>query len=155
ENTSLTSSTTINGVVSGSLSLSGTGFTVTTQLQNNAGSFSAKAFDGSLDFSGGSGKDFGTNNADGTKSVTLTGSALQAFIGSGSVQLTEQTVATSTASGGGNVLVGVLSTGQAHVQVIYHYIPSNCLAPGNYTIVQTAQPPGTLDSKESSNGVVL
>src|SRR5262249_53178805 len=91
ENTSSSSGATINGIVSGSLSLSGSGFTVTTQLDNNAGSFSAGPFDGTLNFSGDSGKDFGAKTAEDSRSVTLTGSALQAFEGTGSVQLTEQT----------------------------------------------------------------
>jgi hypothetical protein len=155
ENTSTTSGSTITGTVSGQLSLTGTGFEVDTSLENNAGTFTASVFDGSLDFSGASGKDFGARTASGSKSVTLTGNDMQAFIGTGSVQVTESTVATSTAAGGGNVLVGVQSNGQANVQVIYHYTPSNALQPGNYVVVQTTEPPGTIDGKDSSNGVFV
>ena len=78
-----------------------------TNLQGNAGTFSASVFDGNLDFSGSSGKDFGPKSASGSKSVTLTGSDMQSFVGKGTVQVSESAMATSTASGGGNVLVGV------------------------------------------------
>ncbi len=64
-------------------------------------------------------------------------------------------MATSTASGGGNVLVGVTSTGQATITVTYTYILNNALKPGNYTIVKTADPPGYTAGKDSSNGTVL
>jgi hypothetical protein len=155
ENTSNTSPTTISGTVSGVLSLTGTGFQLDTNLANNAGTFNATVFDGSLDFSGSSGKDFGPKTASGSKSITLTGDAMQAYIGTGTVQVTESTTATSSATGGGNVLVGVQSNGQAGVEVVYTYIPSNSLKPGNYIVRQLAEPPGTIDGKDSSNGVFV
>ncbi|HEV8062677.1 MAG TPA: SdrD B-like domain-containing protein, partial [Gemmataceae bacterium] len=43
----------------------------------------------------------------------------------------------------------------AQLEVVYHYIPSNAIKPGNYTIVQTNVPPGYLQGKTSSNGTVL
>jgi hypothetical protein len=155
ENTSHTSASTIQATVSGTLSLTGTGFQLDTNLQDNAGTFSATVFDGNLDFSGGSGQDFGPKTASGSKSITLTGGDIQSFIGTGSVQVTESTSATSTAAGGGNILVGVHSNGQANVEVVYTYIPSNSLKPGNYVVRQLSEPPGTLDGRDSSNGALV
>src|SRR5262249_23079930 len=55
----------------------------------------------------------------------------------------------------GNLDVSLNSFGQSLVTVIYHYIPNNCLKPGNYTIVQNPEPAGFLDGKESQQGIVL
>ena len=44
---------------------------------------------------------------------------------------------------------------EAEVTIIYRYTPSNCLSPGDYTIVQTAQPHGFNDGLESRDGVVI
>ena len=85
----------------------------------------------------------------------LTGSAMAAFIGTGNVQLTETAQASSTATGGGNLLVGVTSTGQSQITVVYTYTPSVALKPGPYTVIKTADPPTYFDGKDSRNGVVL
>jgi hypothetical protein len=47
----------------------------------------------------------------------------------------------------------VRSTYSGQVKVVYHYTPSNALQPGQYTVIQTANPPGTTDGVNSSNGV--
>lgn len=41
------------------------------------------------------------------------------------------------------------------MQVVYHYIPSNAIKPGNYTIVQTSTPAGYLPGLKSTGGVVI
>lgn len=155
ENTSTTSATTINGTVAGNLTLAGPGFTSPLTLSQNAGSFAAAKFDGTMDFTGTSGQSFGEKTATGTGVVTLTGAAMQTYIGGGTVTLTEDGAATSTAFGGGNIVVKLISSGQATVTVTYTYVPSDSLKPGDYTIVQITPPPGTTDGKESRNGVVL
>jgi uncharacterized repeat protein (TIGR01451 family) len=155
ENTSNTSGTTITGTVGGNLSLAGPGVNLVTSPERNTGSFDASAFDGTLDFAGSSGTDFGPRTASASRSVQLSGAALAPFLGTGQVAIRESAVATSTASGGGNVLVGVTSSATATVTVTYNYIPNNTLRPGNYTIVEVTQPPGTIEGKVSSNGVVL
>jgi hypothetical protein len=156
ENTSSNSGSFIAGNVSGSLVLTGpNGLAVNTSVSQYAGTFYATPYDGELDFAGTSGDDFGSRTASGSQTITLSGSALAAFIGTGSVQLTESATATSQASGGGNVLVGISSTACAQVNVVYNYIPNNCLKPGNYTVVKLADPSGYTPGKESSQGVVL
>jgi len=156
ENTSTSSPSTIQATVAGHLTLTGPGgLTVETDLSQNAGSFGASIYDGHLDFGGTSGKDFGNSAANGTESLVLTGAAMNVFVGTGTIALTETAEASSTASGGGNLLVGVTSTASAQVTVTYKYIADNSLKPGNYTLIQTTEPPGFFDGKESRNGVVL
>ncbi len=155
ENTSTSSASTITATVGGSLTLSGpAGLSLQTNLSQNAGTFNASIYDNSLDFGGTSGKDFGNSTAVGTQSAVLTGAAMNAFIGTGNVALSETAVATSTATGGGNLLVGVASSAAGQVTVTYKYIADNSLKPGNYVLYET-QPPGYFDGQESSNGVLL
>jgi uncharacterized repeat protein (TIGR01451 family) len=154
ENTS-PSPATINATVSGTMNLSGPGISGPLALQQNAGSFSATGYDGNLDFGGTSGITFAPQTASGSTQITLTGSQLSAFEGTGTVTLTESANATSSASGSGNLVVSIASTGQSTVSVIYNYIPSNCLKPGSYTIVLAQTPAGYSPGKESANGVVL
>ena len=49
--------------------------------------------------------------------------ALAAYTGTGTVNVTENALATSNATGGGNLEVNVHSTAQSTVTVIYHYNP--------------------------------
>src|SRR5262249_29179635 len=152
-----TSVTTINATVGGAIGLSGPpGLNLTATAQRNVGSFNAAPYDGVIDYSGDSGKDFGNRNANATSSVTLTGDAMNAFLGTGQVNLRETLTASSTANGGGNVVVQIATTASARVTVIYHYTPSNCIRAGNYTIAELTEPPGGyFDGKNSSNGAVL
>jgi hypothetical protein len=147
----------ITGTVSGDLTLTGLGtLSLDTATNSVDESFQASTFDGQIDFAGTSGHDFGQKSSGGSKSITLTNAAdLARFTGTGSVDLTETAHATSTASGAGNLLTQINSSALADVTVIYHYIPSNVLKSGNYTIVQTSVPAGYIDGKVSSNGVVL
>jgi hypothetical protein len=147
---------TITATDSGSLTLSGTGLTALVTNSSTSRTFNATAFDGVIDFGGTSGHDFGSQTANGSNSFTITNAGdLAAYIGTGSVTLTEVAHATSAASGAGNLLTQINTHASAQVSIIYHYIPSNCLRPGAYTIVQTSQPPGYLEGFESQNGVVL
>jgi uncharacterized repeat protein (TIGR01451 family) len=156
ENTSTSSGSAINGTVSGNLTLQAPGgVNDKLSISQYAGTFNAQPFDGTIDFQGASGSDFGQKTANGSDNIVLSGSQLTPYIGTGQVQVTENGVATSTATGGGNVNVNVQSTGQANVTVVYKYIANNSLPPGNYTIVETQEPPGTFPGKNSSNGTVL
>src|SRR5262249_17031430 len=117
--------------------------------------FNASAFDGTIDFGGTSGHDFGSPNTTGTNTITISDAAsLAAYLGTGTMTFSDTAHATSSASGAGNLLTQIGTTANAQLSVVYHYIPSNAIKPGNYTIVQTVQPAGYLDGKESSQGVV-
>lgn len=155
ENTSTSSGSVITGTVSGNMTLTAPGVNDKLSISQYAGSFNAAAFDGQIDFQGPSGDDFGQKTANGSDNIVLTGSQLTPYIGTGQVQVTEAAQATSNATGGGNIVVNAVSTGQATITVTYKYIPSNSLQPGNYTIVETQEPPGYYPGKNSSNGVVL
>jgi uncharacterized repeat protein (TIGR01451 family) len=155
ENTSTSSGSTINGNVSGILTLSAPGVNDPLTLSKYAGTFNAQPYDGQLDFGGTSGGDFGQKTVNGQDSIVLTGSQMNPYIGTGQVQVTENGQATSNATGGGNVVVNVQSTGQSTITVVYKYVPSNSLQPGRYTIVETQEPPGYFPGKNSSDGTVL
>ena len=146
----------IVATVSGTLTLTGNG--VAGLVANSAANetFSASAFDGTIDFGGTSGHDFGNNNASGTNSITLSDPAsLAAYTGVGTVSFSDFAHATSSATGAGNLLTQIGTTANAQIEVIYHYIPSNAIKPGKYVVVQTVEPPGFLDGQDSSNGNVI
>lgn len=164
ENYSTLVGATITGNVSGSITLTGPGnVKLTSNVSQNAGTFDATPFDGTIDFGGSSGKKLDPQTATASaKSIVLTGADMQAFIGTGQINFNEKVEVNSTASGGGNLLLGIDSSATATFVVRYKYIPRNCLKPGDYTIIQKEQPPlqpGSpqryLDGKDSSNGVTL
>jgi hypothetical protein len=147
---------TITATVSGSLTLSGSGFSSLVTNSSSSKTFNAGPFDGTVDFDDPSGHDFGPQTASGSMSFTITDpNALSYYLGTGSINLTEAAHATSAATGAGNLIAQISTTASAQISVVYHYIPSNSLKPGAYTIVQTSQPSGYLDGKLSSNGTVL
>jgi SdrD B-like domain len=113
------------------------------------------AFDGTADLSGTSAKDFGPQQLAGQfNTVTLSNpSDLAAYIGTGSVNVSEQATATSSVSGPGNLLAMIQSTAQGSLKVVYHYTPSNALHPGQYTIVQPTPPAGYVPSGTTSGNV--
>jgi hypothetical protein len=144
---------TITRTVSGTFTLSGPGVGSLSTSGSGSDTFNASAFDGVLDYAGTSGHDFGGKTVTGSKSVTLT-SNLAPYIGSGTVGFTESASGTvGTASTGLNLHAVTSGTANATVTITYTYIPSNCLKPGTYTIVQTQEPPGTLDGSETSGNV--
>jgi hypothetical protein len=147
---------TLTGTVSGSVQLTGPNLSGSASVNPTTQSFNASAFDGTADFDGTSGQDLGAHTATGTQTVTLTAPAdLAPYIGTGTVNLSEVAQATSSASGGGNMLAAIASQGGAQVTIVYHYVLDTSLRPGNYTIMETTQPAGFLDGKDSRNGVVL
>lgn len=158
ENVSTSSASTATATVSGTLTLTGPGIPTGLMLtpMANAGTFNATAYDGTMDFGGTSGHNFGTQTARDSGSLRLTDPAVLAlYTGTSSVNLTETATATSRATGGGNLVSHITTTAAGQTRVIYHYIPNNCLRDGNYTVSQPVQPAGYLDGPESAGGVVL
>lgn len=157
ENTSLTSASSVTATVSGTLTLTGQGLAnMVISPTANAGSHNLAIYDGTLNFTGPSAWAFGSNTASGNKSTTITDpNVLAQYQGTGTVSFGMSASATSQASGGGNLVTAISTSAQGDVTVKYNYIPSNCLKPGSYTIVQKTQPPGLLDGKESRGGSVL
>ena len=154
ENTSTSSGSNINGTVAGTLTLTAPGVNNKLELSKYAGSFDAGTYDGALDYQGGSGTSFGLKPASGSDTLTLTGDAVQPYVGTGKVTVTENAVAKSQADGGGNLVANIESKAWSKVTVTYKYKPSDRLPPGTYRVVET-QPPEYLDGQESSGGVVL
>jgi hypothetical protein len=112
--------------VNGNLQLQGPGIqslAVTPSLSENS---QLTAFDGTIDFGGTSGHDFGAQSAQASQSVTLTAGQndLSAWIGTGNVSLTESAQSSSTMAGSGNEDTQVCSEGSGTVQVIYSYTPN-------------------------------
>jgi hypothetical protein len=147
---------TITATLSGMLSLTGPGLSsalVANSSQTQV--FNAAAFDGMKDFLGPDSHDFGPQSVPGSQSVTLTSAAaLALFTGSGSVTFTESATGTSSASStGGNLLDQISNSASGSVTVIYHYIPDNCLAGGNYTIIQDPPPPGYIHGQNTAGNV--
>lgn len=157
ENTSQSSPSSVTATVSGTLTLTGPGIPSTIISPTaNAGSHDLATFDGTLNFTGPSAWAFGAKTASGNKTVTITDQGVLAqYQGAGTVSFGMSAMATSQAGGGGNLVTAISTTAQGGVTVTYHYVPSNCLKPGAYTIVQKSQPAGMLDGKESTNGAVL
>jgi hypothetical protein len=122
----------------------------TKTLQANLG-----AFDGGADLQGTSARDFGATPLSGSfQSVLLTGASdLAAFTGPGGVDVSQVANVESGVRGTGNLLAMIRSTVEGKVKVVYHYQPSNDLGPGNYKVVQAAQPVGFLDGQETRGGV--
>ncbi|MSU79263.1 MAG: choice-of-anchor E domain-containing protein [Gemmataceae bacterium] len=155
ENFSQVTASTISGNIAGTLKLTAPGVLDTLNISGSAGTFNAATFDGVTDFQGASGTTFGQRTVTGTNTITLTGAAMDAYKGTGTVTVTEVSNAESNATGNGNLDVRIRSTGLANVTVTYKYKVHDCLQPGNYTILQTEQPGGYFDGKESKDGTVI
>ncbi len=134
------SSSTVNAQVNGNLSLLGPGgnslLSATPTLSENT---SLSAFDGTLDYGGTSGHDFGVQSASAQQSVTLTND-LSAWEGTGNVSLTESAQSSSTVSGSGNQQVQIASQGSGVATVIYNYTPATT---PTTTTPPTTTPPST------------
>ncbi|HEY7156746.1 MAG TPA: choice-of-anchor E domain-containing protein [Gemmataceae bacterium] len=116
----------VNAQVNGNLTLQGPGLqAVSVSPAINEGT-TLSADDGTLDYGGSSGKDFGNQSAQASQTANLTAGSndLSAWIGTGAVSLTEQAQSTSTVSGSGNQQTHIDSTGGGTVQVIYSYTPA-------------------------------
>ena len=146
---------TITAVVAGALNVTAPGGkTLAAAPTNNAGSFDAAPYDGTANFSGPSGHDFGANSATDSTTTTITDVAgLAAFSGAGSASFQASVLATSRTTGGGNVLNEIHTNAGAELQVVYRYTPTTCLKAGPYTIVETAQPAGYSDGRETAGNV--
>ena len=146
----------ITANINGTLSLNSPGVGIVAAQINESRTFNASAFDGKLDFAGTSGIDFGSIRVNNTETATLTSASdLAAYTGTGTITFTLNGLVATSGTGAANLANERSATAGADVTVIYRYIPSNCLSPGNYTIVQTAQPPGFNDGLESRDGVVI
>jgi hypothetical protein len=151
ENLSTDSPSTITGTVAGTLNLVGPGVNDNLAISASAGSFNAAAYGGTTAFGANgdaSGTAFPQKTASNSDTITVTDpTALAAYTGTGTVNLTENATATSNATGGGNLEVNVQSTAQADITVTYNYLAAGPLEPGTYTIVQTAIPAGYTPGK--------
>lgn len=143
-------SSTIGTTVSGTIQLTGPGSVAMENKLANTRTFSAGAYDGTIDFGGASGHDFGPITVEDTGSKTLTSAAdLALFTGAGSVSFHETAKDTSTANGSANLLLSLRTKAAGDVKVIYHYTPSDALKSGNYVVVQPNQPDGFIDGQET------
>ncbi len=146
---------TINVAVNGSMTLAGPSVSLTAAL-NYQDSFAAAVYDGTLDFGGTSGHDFGPHSGNNSKQVILTSSSdLAPFVGTGTVSYSASAQAASSSNSSANLATVVQTSGNGSVQITYTYTPSNQLQPGSYTIVETAQPPGYLPGLLASNSQVI
>jgi protocatechuate 3,4-dioxygenase beta subunit len=146
---------TIHASVTGTAVLTGPSLTGLSSNLSATQTFNAAAFDGTIDFGGPSGETVGPITTPASGSITLTkASDLAPYLGSGTVTLTETAQASSSASGSGNLVLSVNTTVGTQVTVTYHYIPSNNLPAGSYTIVQTSDPTGFLDGATTAGNTV-
>jgi hypothetical protein len=144
----------IHATVSGDLTLSGPGVPGLDVITSADQALAANAFDGAIDFGGVSGKTFSPLTINGSNSTSLTSAIdLAKYTGTGTVSFTETTHANSTVTGSANVLVQMNTSAAATATIIYHYLPANQLAPGDYTIVQTSDPPGYIDGQVTAGNV--
>jgi protocatechuate 3,4-dioxygenase beta subunit len=135
----------VNFNVNGAFTLSGPGIASQTTTANFAGSLNASAGTDQQTFN--EPPDTVTN----TYNITSNLGAYE----NGNVSFSQTANAVSTITAGGNLLTQVGTSASANIQVVYTYIPSNSLQPGNYTIVELNDPAGYLDGLESSGGVVI
>jgi hypothetical protein len=146
----------VTGNVSGQVSLTvGNGIQpLVTSLANDEG-IDLPAYDNANPFAGAASHDFGNGTATNSNSITLTSANadLSQFTGTGQVALNESAIATSSATGAGNLLSEINSTAQGQIEVVYHYTPSNSLQPGQYTVVEPQTPAGYLDGKNTADNV--
>ena len=148
--------TTLRGAVQGAVLLAGVGLNSRVDTNLNSQTYAAQAFDGSIDFAGASGVSFPALTAPGLNNLTVSDAAgLSRFVGAAGLPITITPQAASTATGGGNLVAQINSTGGARVTVTYVYLNSNALRAGAYKIVQPFGPAGYLNGKLSSQGIVL
>jgi hypothetical protein len=115
-----------------------------TQLTANLPAIDPSTAGTQAPFTGSNSIDFGTTNLPGsfTEQTITDPTILQQYTGTGTVNVSENATASTCTDGAGNLLAMVTTTAQGKVRLIYHYTPSTVIGPGNYTIVQTQQPPG-------------
>ena len=139
ENTSLTSSDIITPIASGTLTFGTFGLPLglgaplpvttllTTTLTQTGAAFNASAFDGTSDFAGSSGFDFGNITANGVGNLILTGSALANLIGTGTLGSTGYGVRAvginAISSGNGNLDTSVQTQARYDLRLVYDFTP--------------------------------
>jgi SdrD B-like domain/Domain of unknown function (DUF4214) len=161
ENTSPVADT-IQGTVSGNFSLSAPGVSndiLTVTGQTN--SFSAAA-NPSADHSFTGPSSVTWNNVSATSgtpnTITITDpTALNAYIGTGTVAVTDSANATSNATDTtGNITTNIVSSGEATLTVTYYYHSAGSIQSNDtYTVEQVNVPPTYIPGLNSKNGVVL
>ena len=111
--------------------------------------------DGTENFTGPGSFDFGPTTADTNSSVTLdaTSKDLSAFIGTGTVHLTETATVNSSDTGNGNFDQSIRSKADGTVRVIYNYIPTSGLKAGDYYVEKTTETPNFLDGQTTSDNI--
>ncbi len=90
-------------------------------------------FDGTIDFGGASGFDFGTITGSNSSSLTLL-SSLSAYIGLGTYGITVQALGLSNAQGAGNLLAQINTSAAANIEVIYDYTANTTTVPEPATL---------------------
>ena len=143
--------------VTGQFTLTAAGFgplvTATTGAIDNQTTLAATT--GDTTFTGPASFDFGSKSATASNSATFDAASqdLSAFIGTGTVQLTEGATVSSSDTGNGNFDQRIRSQAVGTVQVIYTYIPSTGLEPGDYYVEQITQPKGFLDGQTTNDNI--
>ncbi len=115
-----------------------------------------KATDGTMGFTGTAAHDFRNTDATApTQDIVLTGKRHRPvqFHRYGHGQAGETGRPERTPSGDRQSTFHLPPTFTSQTKIIYHYTPSNGLTPGQYTVVQTQNPPGTVNATNTSNGV--
>lgn len=146
----------IVGEVSGSLTLEAPVFgAMITNVLAQTQRIMLPPFDGTVDFVGPSGFDFGSTTASGSTSASSGEPAVLAgYTGTGPLLFAQRANATSRAiDTAANIGTDISTSGRADVTVVYRYVPSGCIATGTYTIVET-QPPNWEDGRETAGNVV-
>ncbi len=134
--------------------------TVTLQAPGaNALTATDQAVDSGTNLNPGDTFTYSPTNGQGSATVNITDAAgLAAYTGAagnpGTVSISEGgNAAISNLSGAANLEALINSTFSGQAKVIYHYTPSNTLTPGQYTVVETQNPPNTSNGTPTSNGV--
>jgi hypothetical protein len=148
---------TVEGQINGKVTLQAAGASpLSATLKEVDESATVNATDGTMGFTGAAAHDFGPKDAPADHQDVILDAAstdLSSFIGTGKATVSETGTADVCVCGPANLLSLVQSTVSGETKIIYHYTPSNALTPGQYTVVQTQNPPGTVDATNTSNGV--
>ncbi|MFM2063444.1 MAG: hypothetical protein RLZZ507_3114 [Cyanobacteriota bacterium] len=129
------SSSLITANIGATLNLTQGGTTLFSLNPSNSQSYSATAFDGTIDFAGTSGARLDNIIDEEVATRTLT-SNLQAFIGSGNIDFLLSAIAQSRVTGSGNIIsqIGTLAKGQ--LTVTYNYdTPNSAKVPEPSTLL--------------------
>lgn len=112
-------------------------------------SFGADVFDGTIDFGGSSGHDFGFLTAAESVSIELTGPEdLARYTGTGSLSFTASAQADSRVAGSGNLVSHVATTAGGEVRLVYHYTPADRPEPEPVEFIVGRQTDGFSDAEE-------